>query len=201
MLTPWQRFQKRTLDLTLSILLLPIALPLIAIGWLAATRETKENGFYRQIRIGKNGKPFELLKIKTMKSLKDIDTTVTTVNDRRITRSGKIMRRLKIDELPQLFNVIKGEMSLVGPRPDVPGFADTLEGEDRIVLSVPPGITGPASLKYKNEEALLAQVDDPEKYNREVIWHDKVRINKKYVQEWSLKNDLIILWQTIKGDE
>ena len=201
MLTPWQRFQKRTLDLTLSILLLPIALPLIAIGWLAAAWETKEGGFYRQIRIGKNGKPFVLLKIKTMKSLKDVDTTVTTVNDRRITRGGKIMRRLKIDELPQLFNVIKGEMSLVGPRPDVPGFADTLEGEDRIVLSVLPGITGPASLKYKNEEELLAQVNDPETYNREVIWPDKVRINKKYVQEWSLKNDLIILWQTIKGDE
>ena len=197
MLSPWQRFQKRALDLSLSLLLLPIALPLILIGWIAAAWETKENGFYSQIRIGKRGKPFKLLKIKTMKSHKG--TTVTTACDPRITRSGRIMRRLKIDELPQLFNVIKGEMSLVGPRPDVPGFADKLTGEDRIVLSVPPGITGPASLKYKDEEEILAKVENPEKYNQEVIWPDKVKINKEYVKNWSLKTDLIILLRTIKG--
>ena len=197
MLSPWQRFQKRALDLSLSLLLLPIALPLILIGWIAAAWETKENGFYSQIRIGKRGEPFKLLKIKTMKSHKG--TTVTTACDPRITRSGRIMRRLKIDELPQLFNVIKGEMSLVGPRPDVPGFADKLTGEDRIVLSVPPGITGPASLKYKDEEEILAKVENPEKYNQEVIWPDKVKINKEYVKNWSLKTDLIILLRTIKG--
>ena len=197
MLSPWQRFQKRALDLSLSLLLLPIALPLILIGWIAAAWETKESGFYSQIRIGKEGKPFKLLKIKTMKSHKG--TTVTTACDPRITRSGRIMRRLKIDELPQLFNVIKGEMSLVGHRPDVPGFADKLTGEDRIVLSVPPGITGPASLKYKDEEEILAQVEDPEKYNKEVIWPDKVKINKEYIKNWSLTRDLIILWQTVKG--
>ncbi len=197
MLSPWQRFQKRALDLSLSLLLLPIALPLILIGWIAAAWETKENGFYSQIRIGKRGKPFKLLKIKTMKSHKG--TTVTTACDPRITRSGRIMRRLKIDELPQLFNVIKGEMSLVGPRPDVPGFADKLTGEDRIVLSVPPGITGPASLKYKDEEEILAKVENPEKYNQEVIWPDKVKINKEYIKNWSLTRDLIILWQTVKG--
>ncbi len=197
MLKPWQRFQKRALDLSLSLLLLPITLPLIVIGWIAAAWETKENGFYSQIRIGKEGKPFKLLKIKTMKSSKG--TTVTTSSDPRITRSGRIMRRVKIDELPQLFNVIKGDMSLVGPRPDVPGFADKLTGEDRIVLNIPPGITGPASLKYKDEEEILAKVDDPEKYNKEVIWPDKVKINKEYVKHWSLKRDLIILWQTIKG--
>ena len=197
MLTPWQRFQKRALDLSLSLLLLPISLPLIVIGWIAAAWETKENGFYSQTRIGKGGKPFKLLKIKTMRSSKG--TTVTTAADSRITRSGRIMRRLKIDELPQLLNVIKGEMSLVGPRPDVPGFADKLAGEDRIVLSVPPGITGPASVKYKDEEEILVKVDDPEKYNKEVIWPDKVKINKEYVKNWSLKRDLIILWQTMKG--
>lgn len=197
MLSPWQRFQKRALDLSLSLLLLPIALPLILIGWIAAAWETKENGFYSQIRIGKRGEPFKLLKIKTMKSHKG--TTVTTACDPRITRSGRIMRRLKIDELPQLFNVLKGEMSLVGPRPDVPGFADKLTGEDRIVLSVPPGITGPASLKYKDEEEILAKVENPEKYNQEVIWPDKVKINKEYVKNWSLKTDLIILLRTIKG--
>ena len=197
MLSPWQRFQKRALDLSLSLLLLPIALPLILIGWIAAAWETKENGFYSQIRIGKRGEPFKLLKIKTMKSHKG--TTVTTACDPRITRSGRIMRRLKIDELPQLFNVIKGEMSLVGPRPDVPGFADKLTGEDRIVLSMPPGITGPASLKYKDEEEILAKVENPEKYNQEVIWPDKVNINKEYIKNWSLKTDLIILLRTIKG--
>jgi lipopolysaccharide/colanic/teichoic acid biosynthesis glycosyltransferase len=112
---------------------------------------------------------------------------------------GRILRRTKIDELPQLWNVLKGDMSFVGPRPDVSGFADKLMGVERAVLSVRPGITGPASLKYSDEEVLLAKVEDPEVYNREVIWPDKVRINLMYIKNWSLVGDLRYLLQTIFG--
>ena len=110
-----------------------------------------------------------------------------------------IFRKYKIDELPQLINVLKGDMSFVGPRPDVPGYADKLEGEDRIILSIKPGITGPATLKYKNEEEILANVDDPVKYNNQVIWPDKVKINKEYIKNWSLKKDIEYILKTIKG--
>ena len=105
---------------------------------------------------------------------------------RKIRRPCKLIRRYKLDELPQLFNVILGQMSFVGPRPDLFGFADVLQGEDRIILKVKPGITGPATLKYRHEEALLSQQDDPEAYNRLVIWKDKVEINKHYVQNWRI---------------
>jgi lipopolysaccharide/colanic/teichoic acid biosynthesis glycosyltransferase len=114
-----------------------------------------------------------------------------------ITRSGKIFRKYKLDELPQLFNVLAGDMSLVGPRPDVPGYADRLEGEDRIVLLLRPGITGPASIKYRNEESLLAAVEDPASYNDKVIWPDKVRINKEYFASYSLLLDVRYIFQTI----
>jgi len=197
--TSTDRAVKRVFDLTCSLLLLPAVLPIIAIAWGIAALETGENGFYIQERIGKGGIPFRLIKIRTMHSTQAEGTTVTTAMDRRITRSGRLFRRLKIDELPQLFNVIRGEMSLVGPRPDVAGFADRLEGEDRIILSIPPGITGPASLRFRNEEELLAQVEDPERYNREVIWPEKVRINRNYIQHWSFSEDLRCLWRTVVG--
>ncbi|MGM0760450.1 MAG: sugar transferase, partial [Thermodesulfobacteriota bacterium] len=103
----------------------------------------------------------------------------------------------KIDALPQLINALKGDMSFVGPRPDVPGYADLLEGEDRVILSVRPGITGPATLHYRDEEALLAEQDDPEAYNRDVIWPDKVRLNREYVENWSFRKDLQYIWQTV----
>ena len=199
MLSARDRKIKRAFDLGSAILLLIPALPVIGIAWTVARIETGENGFYLQERIGKEGRPFQLIKIRSMRSSECLKTAVTTRNDPRITRSGRWMRRLKIDELPQLFNVIRGEMSLVGPRPDVAGFADRLEGEDRIILSVPPGSTGPASLVFRNEEEILAEVEDPERYNREVIWPEKVRINRIYLNEWSLKKDLEILWKTIKG--
>jgi lipopolysaccharide/colanic/teichoic acid biosynthesis glycosyltransferase len=161
--------------------------------------DTRSNGMFAQKRIGLFGKMFVIYKIKTMRSLPDTNTTVTTQNDRRITKAGAFFRRTKIDELPQLWNVLVGDMSFVGPRPDVPGFADKLEGGDRVVLSMRPGITGPASLKYRNEEMILAQQSDPEEYNKNVIWPDKVKINKAYVANWSLKNDIIILAKTVTG--
>ncbi len=122
--------------------------------------------------------------------------SITLENDPRINNYGKILRRTKLDELPQLWNVLIGDMSLVGPRPDVPGYADKLEGEDRIILSIRPGITGPATLKYRNEEEILAEKGDPWRYNDEVIWKDKVEINKMYIKNWSFKNDIRILLDT-----
>ena len=176
---------------------LVIFAPLIATAWIVASIETRSNGFYLQKRVGFKGNLFNVVKIKTMKHFEGVDMTVTAANDVRITRSGAFLRNRKIDELPQLWNVVLGQMSFVGPRPDVPGYADKLEGEDRVVLSVRPGITGPASLKYKGEEELLSRYEDPEKYNDEVIWPDKVRINREYVDQYSLKKDFYYIWKTI----
>jgi len=189
---------KRIFDIVLSIIGLVFTWPIIFISWIIATIDTKSNGMFIQKRVGQNGKIFDVYKIKTMKYIPNIDTTITTKDDMRITKSGAFFRKYKIDELPQLFNVLKGDMSFVGPRPDVPGYADQLEGEDRIILSIKPGITGPATIKYKNEEELLAKVDNPKQYNDEIIWPDKVKINKEYINNWSLKKDIEYIIKTIK---
>jgi lipopolysaccharide/colanic/teichoic acid biosynthesis glycosyltransferase len=152
-----------------------------------------------QSRIGRHGKPFDVYKIRTMKSDAGHATLVTTRDDPRITRSGRFFRRTKIDELPQLYNVLIGEMSLVGPRPDVAGFADRLDGEARAILELRPGITGPATLAYRDEESLLAAVADPETYNREVVFPDKVRINLDYIRNYSLAGDVRCILRTLFG--
>lgn len=188
---------KRSFDIALSGLGLLLATPLIAAGWLAATIETRRNGFFLQERIGRQGRIFRIVKLRTMREGSAHLGTVTASNDPRITRSGAVLRRTKIDELPQLWNVFIGDMSFVGPRPDVPGYADQLEGEDRIILSVRPGITGPATVKYRNEEEILSRQDDAQRYNREVIWPDKVRINKEYIRSRSFLTDLKYLFKTV----
>lgn len=192
-------FTKRSFDIVVSFLGLTFSWWLIFIAWIIATFETRSNGFFIQKRVGKDGKIFNVIKIKTMKKVEGVDTTITSSNDVRITKSGKFFRDTKIDELPQLINVLIGDMSFVGPRPDVPGYADKLEGEDRIVLSIRPGITGPASLKYKNEEEILASQNDPKWYNDKIIWPDKVRINKEYIKNWSLKTDIEYIIKTVTG--
>ena len=134
-----------------------------------------------------------------MKENVSIDTNITSSNGMRITNSGAFYRNAKIDELPQLWNVLIGQMSFVGPRPDVLGYADRLQGEDRIILSLRPGITGPAQLAYKNEEEVLANQNDPVKYNDEIIWPDKVRINREYIGNYSFFKDFYYIWKTIVG--
>lgn len=141
---------------------------------------------FKQIRIGKNGVPFTIYKLRT------IPEGATMPN-----AWGAFLRKSKLDELPQLLNVLKGEMTLVGPRPDVPGYADLLQGDDRIILTLKPGITGLASLKYRNEEQLLAQQPHPQHYNDEVIWPDKVRINKWYASNRTFLIDLQIVFYTL----
>jgi lipopolysaccharide/colanic/teichoic acid biosynthesis glycosyltransferase len=178
---------------------------LIASGWLIllafllASLDTRSNGFFVQERVGQNGRIFRVFKIKTMVAREGVSTTVTKSGDPRITTLGHFFRKTKIDELPQLWNVFVGDMSFVGPRPDVAGFADQLEGADKALLSIRPGITGPATLKYRNEEAFLAEVADPETYNFQVLWPDKVRINLEYIHNWSFRSDLGYIWKTVVG--
>ena len=194
-----EKIQKRVFDIVLSLIGITFTWWIVFFAWVVASIETKSNGLFMQKRVGKDGELFLVFKIKTMKSIAGVDTTVTTSTDNRITKSGMFFRKTKIDELPQLFNVLFGTMSFVGPRPDVVGFADQLQGDDRILLTLLPGITGPASIKYKNEEEVLAKQENPEAYNKEVIWPDKVQINKAYLKEWSLKNDIDYIIKTILG--
>ena len=186
-------------DIFFSLFLLLISVWLILIAWIIACIEVKENGLFIQQRVGMNGKLFNIFKIKTMKAVIGIDSTITSAKDIRITRIGAFFRKTKIDELPQLWNVLIGQMSFVGPRPDVPGYADRLQGKDRMVLSIRPGITGPAQLAYKDEEDILATQNDPVKYNDEIIWPDKVRINLEYIEDYSLFRDFYYIWKTIVG--
>ncbi len=124
-------------------------------------------------------------------------TSTTTLCDPRITTLGKLFRKIKIDELPQLVNVLFGHMSLVGPRPDVPGFADRLKGDDRIILSVRPGITGPATINFRNEEKLLTKYGDFERYNREILFPQKVKLNRKYIENYTFWLDVKYIAVTI----
>lgn len=198
-LTFKQALLKRVFDITFSALGLLVSFPMICIAWAIASIETSSNGFFMQQRVGQNGKLFKVIKIKTMKRIDGIDTSITASTDARITKSGVFFRNTKVDELPQLWNVLVGEMSFVGPRPDVPGYADKLEGADKAILSLRPGITGPASLKYKEEEELLSMEANPQKYNDEVIWPDKVKINRQYIEKYSLTKDIAYIWKTIIG--
>lgn len=192
-----QAFLKRSFDLIASFFGLLLVWWLILMAWVAASFDTRSNGFFIQKRVGQQGKVFRVVKIKTMRPIADFDTTVTRRGDPRITLLGAFFRRTKIDELPQLWNVLVGDMSFVGPRPDVPGFADKLQGEERAMLSIRPGITGPATIKYRNEEEILSAQDNPEAYNRDVIWPDKVNINIDYISKWSLMGDINYILKTV----
>ena len=189
--------QKRVFDLFFSLLGIFFLWWLILFAALLAWLDTGENGFFTQVRVGQFGKIFKVIKIRTMKPSTVVNTTVTTSNDSRITSLGRFFRRTKVDELPQLINVLLGQMSFVGPRPDVPGFADQLQDDERVILGIKPGITGPATLAYRNEEEILASVDDPEKYNSEVVFPDKVRINIEYINNYSLMCDVKYIAATI----
>ncbi len=151
---------------------------------------------YKQKRVGQNGKLFTMVKFRTMK-VDQKGGLISVAGESRITPLGSVLRKYKIDELLQLWNVLKGDMSFVGPRPDVPEYVNKLVGEEREILSLKPGITGPASLKYNNEEYILSKVDDPMKYYDEVIFPDKVRINQEYLHNWSFWGDIRIILRTI----
>lgn len=151
---------------------------------------------FRQKRVGQYGRLFTLVKFRTMK-MNHGGSAVSVAGEARITPLGRFLRKYKLDELPELWNVLVGDMSLVGPRPDVPGYADRLEGRDRELLRLKPGITGPATLKYRNEEELLAAQPNPQQYNDKVIYPDKVRINLDYLAHRSFLGDIRIIIQTL----
>ena len=192
------RFIKRLFDIVVSFIGLIVTFPIIVISAFLVQVKYKESGFFTQSRIGKDGKEFKIIKIKTMSSNIEFNTTVTTKSDPRITELGKIFRKTKIDELPQLINVFKGDMSFVGPRPDVKNLVYTIPEEVReIFLSIRPGITGPATIKYRNEEETLASVEDPQQYNEEVIFPDKVEINLEYIRGYSFIKDIGYILKTV----
>lgn len=198
-LSLWQAGLKRGFDAVLALLGLATVWWLILLAFVAASIDTRSNGFFVQARVGKDGRIFRVVKIKTMRPDAAHVTTITQSGDPRITSLGRFFRKTKIDELPQLWNVLLGQMSFVGPRPDVPGYADRLVGEDRAILSLRPGITGPATLKYRNEEEILATQEDPTRYNDEVIYPDKVKVNLQYIKDWSFLGDLRYIIHTVAG--
>ena len=155
---------------------------------------------FKQKRVGQYGRLFTMYKFRSM-TVSHSGSSVSVKGESRITPLGVKLRKYKLDELPELWNVLIGDMSFEGPRPDVPGYADKLEGDDRRMLLLKPGITGPASLKYRNEEELLAEQENPQKYNDEVLFPDKVRINIDYMDHWSFGKDVKIIVYTVLGKD
>lgn len=154
--------------------------------------------FFLQKRVGKDGRLFTMVKFRTM-TVNHGGSSISIAGENRITPLGAMLRKYKLDELPELWNVLCGDMSFVGPRPDVPGYADKLQGAEREVLKLRPGITGPATLKYRNEEELLAEVDNPQQYNDDVIYPDKVRLNLFYLHHYSFVMDIKMIVATVLG--
>jgi lipopolysaccharide/colanic/teichoic acid biosynthesis glycosyltransferase len=189
---------KRLFDITASIFGLIVFSP-IFLG-IAILIKLKMPGpiFFRQNRVGKDAKLFCMVKFRTMK-VNHGGSTISVKGESRITPLGATMRKYKLDELPEFWNILTGDMSFVGPRPDVPGYADILKGDDRLLLTIRPGLTGAASIKYSNEEELLSEQEDPIKFNDEVLYPAKVRINNNYVKNWSFFLDIKIIIYTLLG--
>lgn len=190
---------KYIFDRTMALIGLLILWPVLAV--VAVLIRVKMPGgpvIFKQRRVGRNGKLFTMYKFRSM-TVGHGGSSVSVAGESRITPLGAKLRHYKLDELPELWNVLIGDMSFVGPRPDVPGYADQLKGEDREVLRLRPGITGPASLKYRDEEDLLAKQEDPQKYNDEVIFPDKVRFNRYYLHHYSFIKDIQMIFCTVLG--
>ena len=153
---------------------------------------------FKQQRVGRNGKLFTLYKFRTMEVCHS-GSSISVAGESRITPLGAKLRKMKIDELPELWNVLIGDMSFVGPRPDVPGYADLLKNGDERILKLRPGITGPASMKYRDEEEILAKVANPKEYNDKVIYPDKTRLNLHYLEHYSFIDDIKMIVCTVLG--
>ena len=188
---------KRLFDFTTSLIGLIFLFPIFIIISLLVKISSVGPVFFVQKRIGRNCKIFQMVKFRSMTVIQNSNSTISVKGDVRITNFGAFLRKFKLDELPELWNVLKGDMSLVGPRPDVCGYADNLIGEDRKILELRPGITGVASLKYYNEEDVLAKQDNPLKFNNEVIYPDKVKLNLDYYYNNNLWIDIKIIFATI----
>ena len=193
--------RKWLFDRTMALIGLLVLWPLLLV--VALLIRVKMPGgpvIFKQKRVGQHGRLFTMYKFRSMR-VHHSGSSVSVKGESRITPLGAVLRKYKLDELPELWNVLIGDMSFVGPRPDVPGYADKLQGDDRRMLQLKPGITGPASLKYRNEEKLLAGQADPQKYNDEVLFPDKVRINLQYLDNWSFWGDIRIIVCTVLGKD
>lgn len=194
-------FFKSLFDRVMSFFGLIILFPIfLIIAFLIRIKMSGGPIIFKQKRVGQYGKLFTMYKFRSM-TVHHFGSSVSVAGESRITPLGAKLRKYKLDELPELWNVLVGDMSFVGPRPDVPGYADKLQGEDRRILLLKPGITGPASLKYRNEEELLAKQENPQKYNDEVLFPDKVRINIDYLNNWSFVKDIKIIIYTVLGKD
>ena len=200
-------FLKWIFDKVVSIIGLAMLSPVLLIVTILIKRKMPGSILFCQKRVGQYGKLFTVYKFRSMTvkaaasvaSKSSEATSIASTEQSRITPLGEKLRRYKLDELPELWNVLKGDMSFVGPRPDVPGYADQLKGEERDILKLKPGITGPASLKYRNEEERLASVENPIQYNDEVIFPDKVRLNLYYLKHYSFIKDIQMIVCTVLG--
>lgn len=191
-------FTKITFDKLVSLLGIIILLPLLIIISILIKLDSKGPIIFKQVRVGKNEKIFEIYKFRTMVTdAERLGKQITVGHDPRITRVGYFLRKFKLDELPQLLNVLKGDMSFVGPRPEVPRYTQLYNEEQKKVLTVRPGITDYASIKYRNENEILAKSEDPEKTYIEVIMPDKLKLNLKYIEEQSLWLDIKIIFMTL----
>lgn len=190
---------KYVFDRIMAFVGLVVLSPILLIVWLLIRIKMPDGpAVFAQKRVGKDGKLFTMYKFRSM-SVHHSGSSVSVAGESRITPLGAKLRRYKMDELPELWNVLVGDMSFVGPRPDVPGYADKLEGSNRRVLQLRPGITGPASLKYRDEEMLLARQANPQEYNDNVIYPDKVRINLYYLDHYSFLADIKMIVATVLG--
>jgi len=188
---------KRLFDLILATVGLLFLLPFFLTISLLIKIDSKGSVFFIQDRVGQDAFLFKIIKFRTMITSEEIKSTISIKGDVRVTKFGEILRRYKIDELPELINILRGEMSFVGPRPDVPGYADKLNGDARNILKLKPGITSLASLKYSNEELLLSQQKNPIDYNNNIIYPDKVKMNLNYYKNHNLWIDIKIIFATI----
>ena len=188
---------KRLFDIIFSFLGLILLLPLFIIVSILIKVDSSGPIFFLQERVGLNGKYFKIIKFRSMKVNHNDSLTITLKNDKRITRIGRKLRKYKIDEIPELINVLIGDMSFVGPRPDVPGYTDLLKGNERNILKLRPGITSSASIKYSNEEQLLLEQEDPIAYNDDVIFPDKVKMNLNYYHNNNIWIDIKIIFATV----
>jgi len=189
---------KRIFDIVFSALGLLLLLPFFLLVTLLIKLDTKGPVFYLQERIGKGGKPFKIFKFRTMVVNADKKGLLSLgKKDSRITRVGRFLRKTKFDELPQLINVLKGDMSFVGPRPEVKKYTDLYTPEQREVLQVRPGITDYASLEYIDEEQLLGTSENPEKTYIEKIMPHKIRLNKEYLSKRSFFSDIKLIFMTV----
>ena len=188
---------KRLFDIIFSLLGILLLFPVFIFVSILIKIDSPGPVFFLQERVGLNGKLFKIIKFRSMKKDHKNSLTVTLKNDKRITRIGKKLRKYKIDEIPELFNVLVGDMSFVGPRPDVPGYADLLKGNDRNILKLRPGITSLASIKYSKEEQLLLKQKDPIAYNNDVVFPDKVKMNLNYYENNNIWIDIKIIFATL----